>query len=93
MIGRSMRDAFRVSVGQLDYEYLVCVDGLANARWLLDRLADSFIFPSAKPIYQEQGSTLCSFQVPRSSLLRFSTFQAMLAAIPEVTLSKGSATD
>ena len=45
-----------------------------------------FVFRSAQPIYQEQNSTLCSFQVPCNAQLPFSKFQKLLAAMPEVTL-------
>jgi hypothetical protein len=81
-------NAFRVWVRPLDYEYLVCVDGVENARWLLDRLAGSFIFRSARPIHDEHGSTLCTFQIPCNSVLSFPKFQQLLAAIPEVNLLK-----
>ena len=79
-------NAFRVWVTPLDYEYTVCVDGLENARWLLGQLAGSFVFRSARPIYSGEGSTLCSFQVPRNSMLSFSKFQKLLNVIPEVNL-------
>ncbi|HEY2414043.1 MAG TPA: hypothetical protein VGI40_17485 [Pirellulaceae bacterium] len=82
--------AFRVWVRPLDYEYLVCVDGVENARWLLDQLAASFIFRSAQPISQENDSTLCTFQVPSSSQLPLSRMQKVLTAIPEVTLLRAA---
>jgi hypothetical protein len=81
-------DAFRVWINPQDYEFLVCVDGVENARWLLDQLAGSFVFRSAQPINQSKGSTLCTFQVPCNPLLTFSRFQKLLTAIPEVTFSK-----
>jgi hypothetical protein len=83
--------AFRVWVRPLDYEYLVCVDGMENARWLLDQLANSFIFRSAQPISEENNSTLCTFQVPSNSMLPLSRFQKALTAIPEVTLLRAVA--
>jgi hypothetical protein len=79
-------DAFRVWVRPLDYEYLVCVEGETNARWLLEQLAGSFIFRSARPILMEDSSTLCTFQVPCNALLPYSRFRSVLAGIPEVTL-------
>ena len=69
----------------MDYEYLVCVEGLDNTRWLLATLAGSFVFRSAQPICHDDGSSLCTFQVPRNSL-PFSRFQKLLGAMPEVTL-------
>jgi len=86
-----MTKAFRVWLRPLDYGYLVCVDGMENARWLLDQLAGSFVFRSAQPIYQEESSTLCTFQVPSGPLLTFSKFQKLLTAIPEVTLLRVAA--
>jgi hypothetical protein len=86
-----MMKAFRVWVRPLDYEYMVCVDGMDNARWLLDQLAGSFIFRSAQPINEEHNSTLCTFQVPSNSQLPFARFQRALAAIPEVTLLRAAA--
>jgi hypothetical protein len=65
---------------------MVYVDGIENARWLLDQLARSFVFRSARPILQEQASTICMFQVPRNSMLPYSRFEKLLAAIPRVIL-------
>jgi hypothetical protein len=79
-------DAFRVWVRPTDYEFLVCVDGVENAHWLIDQLGRSFVFQSAQPIYQEHTSRLCSFQVPRYSQLSFTTFTKMLAAMPQVKI-------
>jgi len=79
-------DTFRVWVRPLDYEYLVCVDGVANARWLLDRLGRSFVFRSSQPISQDVSSTLCTFQVPCGPSLSLTQLQKLLTAIPEVTL-------
>jgi len=81
-----MMKAFRVWLRPLDYEHLVCVDGMENALWLLDRLAESFVFRSAKPISQDKGSSLCSFQVPGNSMLPVGKLQKLLATMPEVTL-------
>jgi hypothetical protein len=78
--------AFRVWVRPLEYESLICVDGLANARWLLDQLGRSFVFRSAQPISQDVNSTLCTFQVPCGPLLSLTKLQRLLMAIPEVTL-------
>jgi len=85
-------ESFRVWVRPLDYEYLICVDGVENAHWLLERLSGSFVFRSAQPISQQGGSAMCSFQVPCNSQLPFSRFQKVLAAIPEVTFLRVAAT-
>jgi hypothetical protein len=84
-------DTFQVWVRPSDYEFLVCVDGIENARWLIDQLGRSFVFRSAQPIYQEQSSTLCSFQVPRHAQLPFSKFKKLLGEIPQVTMLRVAA--
>jgi hypothetical protein len=86
-----MMDAFRVWVHPSDYEFLVCVDGKDNARWLIDQLGRSFVFRSAQPIYEEASSALCSFQVPCNAQLPFSRFKKMLVAMPQVTLLRVAA--
>lgn len=79
-------NAFRVWVRPLDYEFLVCVDGVANANWLLERLGRSFVFRSSQPISQDANSALCTFQVPCGPLLSLAKLQKLLTEIPEVTL-------
>ena len=79
-------DNFRVWIRPSDYEFIVCVEGLENAHWLIDQLGRSFVFRSAQPIYQEQSSTLCSFQVPCHPQLSFLAFKKLLVAMPQVTL-------
>jgi hypothetical protein len=81
---------FRVWVRPLDYEYLICVDGVENARWLLDQLARSFVFRSARPISQDANSPLCTFQVPCGPLLSLTRLQKLLGDIPEVTLLRAA---
>lgn len=88
-----MKSAFRVWIRPSDYEFSVCVDGMENARWLIEKLGHAFVFRSAQPIYQESNSTLCSFQVPCNAQLSFSKFQNLLAAMPQVTLLRAAAAD
>jgi hypothetical protein len=82
---------FRVWVRPSDYGFLICVDGVDNAHWLIDQLGRSFVFCSAQPIYCEHASTLCSFQVPCHAQLPLSTLQRLLAAMPQVTLLRAAA--
>jgi len=77
---------FRVWIAPSDYEYSDCVDGLDNGRWLLAKLAGSFVFRRAQPIDHNERSSLCTFHVFRTSMLPFATFQKVLNAVPEVTL-------
>ena len=80
-------NAFRVWVRPLGDAYRVRVDGAENARWLLDRLSQSFVFKSSDSVSEERGSPFCSFQVPCQSRLSRSAFERLLAAIPEVELA------
>ena len=64
----------------------VRVDGIENARWLLGRLSQSFVFKTFEPFAETMGSSLCSFQVPYNPPLSRFKFERMLAAIPEVRL-------
>lgn len=64
----------------------VRVDGMENAKWLLDQLSRSFIFKTSEPFGVTAGSTVCSFAVPYNTSLSRSKFERTLAAIPELTL-------
>jgi hypothetical protein len=66
----------------------VRVDSLENARWLLLRLSQSFVFKTFEPFGEEEGSTVCTFQVPYNPPLSRATFDNMLAAIPQVLLRR-----
>jgi hypothetical protein len=77
---------FAVAVRRVGHEYLVCVEGIANAKWLLEQLARSFVFRSARAISEEPGSAVCSFHVPYNSRLSAVHFNKLLTSIPEVLL-------
>ena len=62
----------------------VRVDGIENARWLLDRLSQSFVFKTFEPFGEAMGSSMCSFQIPYNPPLSRFKFERLLAAIPEV---------
>jgi hypothetical protein len=64
----------------------VRVDGIENARWLLGRLSQSFVFKTFEPFGETRGSSVCSFQIPYNPPLSRSKFERLLAAIPEVRL-------
>ena len=71
-------NAFRVWVRPLEYEYLICVDGVANARWLWINWADRSYF--AAPTDQSGHElALCTFQVPCGPLLSLTKLQKLLA--------------
>jgi hypothetical protein len=77
---------FRVWIRPVGNDCRVRVDGMQNARWLLTRLAQSFIFKSAKPITNDEGPSSCVFHLRYSSQMSRPTLEKALAAIPEVEL-------
>jgi hypothetical protein len=79
-------NTFHVWVRPLGGACRVRVDGVGNAEWLLDRLGRSFDCGSSKPIRDGEGSCCSTFRVPYGSQMSRSTFEELLAAIPEVTL-------
>lgn len=78
--------AFRVWVRPLGGVCRVRVDGLPNATWLLDRLGQSFVFKTCEPICCDGGSSCCTFRVSYGPQVSRSSFDRILAAIPEVNL-------
>ncbi len=79
-------NVFVVGMRRDDHEYVVCVDGLANAQWLLSQLGHSFVFRSARSIAEKPGSALCTFRVPCDARRPLAWFTKLLASIPEVRL-------
>jgi len=77
---------FSVWIRPLGSVCRVRVDGMQNARWLLHRLGQSFVFKSSESINDDEGSSRSTFHVPYSSRMSRSAFESLLAAIPEVTL-------
>ena len=63
------------------------VDGRENARWLLDRLGQLFIFKSSEPVRAEGSTSFCTFLLPCGSQESHSSIARLLAKIPEVTLN------
>ena len=85
-----MKD-FRVWVQPTEYGFFLLVDGVGNARWLLDQLGRSFVFRSAEPIAERMNSPLCTFAVPGGPQLSLHRLQQLLAEIPQVTLLRTAA--
>ena len=79
-----MMDRFCVWIRPLGSNCRVRVDGLRNAKWLLNRLGHSFVFKTAEAI--EEDGTHCSFRVAYNSQTPRRAFEKLLAAIPEVQL-------
>ena len=78
--------AFRVWIGSLGSNAQVRVEGSENTLWLLRRLSQAFVFKSSEPIREDRDTTCCRFDVPYSSQTTRSTFERLLASIPEVRL-------
>ena len=79
-------NAFRVWIRPLGSNYRVRVDGSRNAQWLLDRLGQSFVFKTAEPMNEEDGSSCCTFRVEYGSQMSRRGLERLLAAIPEVSV-------
>jgi len=79
-------NAFRVWLRPLGSACRVRVDGVGNAQWLLNRLGHSFVFKTAAPLSEEEGSSCCTFHLAYSSHVSRRGFERLLAAIPEVNL-------
>jgi hypothetical protein len=77
---------FRVWIHPLDGGCRVRVDGDQNAKWLVNRLSESFVFKSCQPLDTDPVSAESIFQVPYGSQLTGSQFARLLASIPEVRL-------
>ena len=79
-------NAFRVWLRPLGSAFRVRVDGVGNAKWLLDRLSRSFVFKTAAPMSEDEGSSCCTFHLAYNSQMPPRGFERLLAAIPEVKL-------
>jgi hypothetical protein len=79
-------NTFAVWLRPLGSACRVRVDGISNAQWLLDRLGRSFVFKTADPMNEEEGSSCCTFHLAYSSQMSRRGFERLLAAIPEVKL-------
>jgi len=84
-------NAFRVWIRPLGSNCQVRVDGINNAKWLINRLGHSFVFKTADPMNEEEGSSCCTFRLAHSSHVSRRGFERLLVAIPEVQLMMGPA--
>ena len=64
----------------------VGVNGIENAKWLLNRLSQSFIFRTTEPLGESLGTSICSFRIPYNPPLSRSRFERLMAAMPGVKL-------
>ena len=77
---------FCVQLNRIDGASGLCVDGLENAKWLLSRLSDFFVFKTSEPLGGTANSSDCTFQVAHSSQLSGPKFEKLLAGFAEVKL-------
>ena len=75
---------FRVWLRPMNSGCKVKVDGIKNARWLLDRLSQSFVFKSSEAMNEEEFFPACVFAVPYGSQMSHSLFWKLLSGISEV---------
>jgi hypothetical protein len=79
-------DSFCVWIHPLGNACKVQVLGMKNAKWLLNRLAQAFVVKSSETVNEEECFPCCTFRVPYSLRTPRSTFEKLLAGIPEVRL-------
>ena len=79
-------DAFCVWIRPMDGTCQVRVDGIENTKWLIHRLGQFFVFKTAEPVKEDEGSSCCTFRVAESSQITRHRFERLLRAIPEVRL-------
>ncbi len=77
-------NTFRVWIRPSISNCKVRVEGMKNARWLLNRLTQSFVFKSSEAIDDDEGASCSTFRVSYSSQTPRSRFEKLLVAIPEV---------
>lgn len=77
----------QVRIRRQDGTCRVSVDDLDQARWLLDRLTESFVFKTCEPVLEDEVSGCCIFRVACNSQTSLSRLNSLLAAISEVRLS------
>jgi hypothetical protein len=79
-------NTFQVWIRPLGGACRVRVDGAENAMWLLAQLGSSLAFNGCEPIRDDQAPFRSTFQVPYTPQMPRSTFEELLAAIPQVEL-------
>ena len=79
-------NVFGVWITHMDGASRLRVDGLENAKWLLRRLSDSFVFKTSEPLNDVRDSLDCTFRVAHNSQLSGFKFEKLLAGIAEVKL-------
>lgn len=81
-------NAFNVWVSSKGDVCRVRVDGLKNTLWLLDRLSQLFVFKTSESLHEDSASASCTFSVIHNFQMTQPRFERILAAIPEVRLTR-----
>ena len=82
-------NAFQIWLRPLGELYRVRVDTVEHAKWLLDQLSQSFVFKTAAPLIETEGTSACSFEVPLNPRMSRAKLEKLLGAIPEVKMMMG----
>ena len=77
---------FAVSIKDEGYAGRVCVEGVDNARWVVDRLSELFAFRTSEPMCEGARSTQCIFRVAYGSQLTHRRLTSLLSAMTGVRL-------
>jgi hypothetical protein len=77
---------FSVWINRMDGALRLRVDGLENAKWLLSRLSDFFVFKTSEPLLEVPNSSNYTFRVAHNSQMSGRRFEKLLAGIAEVKL-------
>lgn len=80
-------DIFKVWVTRMDGLTHVSVVDLENAKWLLARLSNSFVFKTCEPFRVIANPSAYTFRVAHNSQMSASHFEQLLAKISEVKMS------
>jgi hypothetical protein len=84
-------EKFRVWISLMPNACQFQVDGGENARWLLSRLSQSFVFKSSEPIRDLENSSYSTFLVPYNFQNTPFSLRKLLVGIPQVMLMSGPA--
>lgn len=79
-------NAFRVWVTRLDHTSSLRVDHADNARWLLHRMSEYFVFKTCEPMEEARNSAGCTFRVSHTSQMSGAGLEKLLSRIPEVQM-------
>lgn len=79
--------AFAVLIRDEGYACHLCVEGVDNARWVVDRLSELFAFRTSEPMLEGVRPTQRTFRVAYGSQLSHRKLASLLSAIPGVRLT------